>query len=507
MRETMIQRANLNRVARLMGLGAMIAALIALSAALLATGSAKAAGNEPYLVKDILEGIEPSVPTSLTAMNGVLYFRADDGLTGIELWKSDGTEAGTVQVRDIYPGVLGSGQRSNSLTAADELLFFRATDGVHGDELWRSDGSEAGTEMVKDINSATGSDPSWLTVMDGTLFFSASDGQGGSAHGFELWKSDGTDLGTEMVKDIRQDPEPRYSSYPYFLTVVDGTLFFQANDGTTGVELWKSDGTEGGTTLIKDIFPGVDPDSKPNNSLPYWLTEMNGLLYFRADDGVHGDELWTSDGTEAGTTLVKDIYPGSESSTLNDIIAVNGILYFSAAEGSYGIELWRSDGTEAGTWMVKDIWPGATGSEPLNLKGAGSVLYFEAQDGVNGYELWRSDGTEAGTRLAADIYPGSGSSFPSRLTLINDVLFFRATDDIHGYELWRGWEPAGAPRLVADLYPGITSSLSVTAELAAVGDLLFFAADNGAAGIELWALEVPLLDQAIYLPVVLYQAP
>src|SRR5207249_5968447 len=138
-----------------------------------------------------------------------------------------------------------------------------------------------------------------LTVINKTLFFTAYDG----VHGSELWKSDGTESGTVMVKDINPGSS---GSYPYDQTVVKGTLFFTADDGTTGRELWKSDGTEAGTVLVKDILP---EGQFTDGSFPQSLTDANVTLSFSANDGVSGRELGKSDGTAVGTVLVKDINP------------------------------------------------------------------------------------------------------------------------------------------------------------------------------------------------------
>jgi ELWxxDGT repeat protein len=129
---------------------------------------------------------------------------------------------------------------------------------------------------------------------------------------------------------------------------------------------------------------------------------MNGTLFFRANDGVNGDELWRSDGTSAGTTLVKDIVTGSGSSNPSYLANVNGTLFFRANDGVNGYELWQSDGTSAGTTLVKDIR-----SEPAvrirfsDERERDAVL--PRQDGTNGDELWKSDGTSAGTTLVKDI--------------------------------------------------------------------------------------------------------
>jgi ELWxxDGT repeat protein len=209
-------------------------------------------------------------------VNGTLFFRADDGTNGDELWKTDGTELGTVLVKDLRPGAFGS--FPEHMAAVGDTLFFGANDGTNGIELWKSDGTEVGTVLVKDIRSGGDSSPENLININGTLFFTADDG----IHDVELWKSDGTDGGTDIVRDINDGTD----SFPSHLTEVDGVLFFQADDDIDGIELWKSDGTTDGTVLVKNIFPGA------GNSFPSNLINVNGTLFFRADDGTNGIELW-----------------------------------------------------------------------------------------------------------------------------------------------------------------------------------------------------------------------
>jgi len=202
-------------------------------------------------------------------------------------------------VANINPGTRDG--NPTALTAVGGGLFFAADDGTHGTELWHTDGTQAGTALVRDIDPGTDGDyysgPSPLAAVGQTLYFSADDG----THGRELWKSDGTEAGTVLVKDINLDA---YDSDPGSPAVVGDTLFFSARDGVHGSELWTSDGTEGGTVLVKDISSPETPYG------PTSLTEAGGTLFFAADDGVHGQELWTSDGTAAGTALVDDINTG-----------------------------------------------------------------------------------------------------------------------------------------------------------------------------------------------------
>ena len=119
-----------------------------------------------------------------------------------------------------------------------------------------------------------------------------------------------------------------------------GELYFTADDG---VELWKTDGTEAGTVLVKDILPGTA------DSGPFRLAAVGSTLFFVANSGPgdRNQELWKSDGSAAGTVLVEDIRPGEEPSGIDLVTPVNGRLFFVADDGTHGRELWVSDGTEA----------------------------------------------------------------------------------------------------------------------------------------------------------------
>jgi ELWxxDGT repeat protein len=260
-----------------------------------------------------------------------------------------------------------------------------------------------------------------------------------------------------------------------------GRLYFQAEDGTTGNELWTSDGTAAGTVLVTDIRPGTSP------SYPSYLTAMGGRLYFAAEDGTTGNELWTSDGTAAGTVLVKDIVPGTSASNPLSLTAVGGRLYFIADDGTTGHELWTSDGTAAGTVLLKDILPGTSGSNPVNLTDVGSSLYFTANAGTTGDELWTSDGTAAGTVLVKDIRPGMSGASPNFLTDVGGRLYFRASDGTTGNELWTSDGTTAGTVLVTDIRPG--TSGSSPSNLTAVGSSLYFTANDGTTGFELWTLD------------------
>ncbi len=176
-------------------------------------------------------------------------------------------------------------------------------------------------------------------------------------------------------------------SIPSYLTNVNGTLFFAANDGTHGYELWKSDGTSGGTVMVDDI------DTGSGGSTPNELTAVGPTLFFSAKDGTHGTELWKSDGTTGGTAMAADINPGGSSSPTN-LIDMNGMLYFAATTSTFGNELWQSDGTAAGTTQVADIYAGAPSSNPTNFVVVGSNLFFTAKDALHPSRLWMDTSTE-----------------------------------------------------------------------------------------------------------------
>ncbi|HFQ94046.1 MAG TPA: hypothetical protein ENK32_08560, partial [Anaerolineae bacterium] len=190
-----------------------------------------------------------------------------------------------------------------------------------------------------------------------------------------------------LVADINQT---QLGADPYDYVRVGGQIFFSAADDDHGRELWVSDGTITGTQMVKDIKPGLDDGSVSP------LTALNGQLLFTANDGISGSELWLSDGSEGGTILLKDINPGSSVSWIRYVTVFGNTAFFQADDGVNGAELWKTDGTITGTVMVADINPGSADSAPRNFVRMGGYVYFSANDGAHGAELWRTDGTAAG---------------------------------------------------------------------------------------------------------------
>src|SRR5439155_1369383 len=159
-------------------------------------------------------------------------------------------------------------------------------------------------------------------------------------------------------------------------------------------------------TVQADQLTMLTAFGPPRSSNPSGLVDVNGTLFFSADGGVNGSGLWKSDGTPAGTVLIKAIYP-------YELVNVNGTLFFAADDSVNGYELWKSDGTEEGTVLVKEIGVCCARDFPRELVNVNGTLLFTAYDSVNGGELWRSDGTAAGTVLVKDINPGPDGSYPS----------------------------------------------------------------------------------------------
>ena len=437
-----------------------------------------------WMVENIANAATSSFPDRLTAVGNTLFFKATNGQNGFELWKSNGTSSGTVMVKDINSGSLGQATSNpNHLTEMGGTLYFSAMDtSNNGHQLWKSDGTASGTVMVTAINSGGTANPGIHTdgfvVMNNNLYFSADDGP----NGVELWKSDGTASGTVMVKDITSGSAGSFSYTPAVKPVVmNNELYFNANDGNNGYELWKSDGTASGTVMVKDINIGG------SDSFPQHLTVVGNTLYFDANDGTNGNELWKSDGTASGTVMVKDIAPiGTSASSPQYLTGIGNTLYFQATDGTNGIELWKSDGTASGTVMVQDINSGGSGSSPKYLTVVDNTLYFQATDGTNGNELWKSDGTASGTVMVQDIHSSAASSYPQHLTAFGNTLYFQA-DDGYGTELWKSDGTASGTVMVQNIGSG--SGGSLPRYLTAVGNTLYFSATDGTNGYELWALD------------------
>lgn len=252
-------------------------------------------------------------------------------------------------------------------------------------------------------------------------------------------------------------------------------FYFFANDAPgapSNWEMWRTDGSVEGTHKVRATSgPYSDGASF------YMVYHARLGAFFVADDGVHGQELWYTDGSDAGTRLTKDIHPGG-GANIEFPTVMNNVLYFSALTPESGIELWRSDGTESGTYQLLEHAPGECSSWPRPLGVAGKWLYFRATAGCGGASaIWRTDGTAAGTQ---EVFSG-GSTSPA--VVAKDRLFFSVSTE-RGRELWMtGGAPDSAHpvRVAGDTQPVLNGL-----DLWVVGDTVYFIAYGREEGRELY---------------------
>lgn len=400
-------------------------------------------------------GVAPSANIGgITSLgNGSALFTATDTVNGNELWVSDGTTAGTVLVKDIVTGTNGSNSSSFTLLGNGKAVF-TTYDATNGYDLWMTDGTTAGTHLVKSGLGNFGNVylSSFTSLGNGEVLFATNLG---------LWVTDGTTTGTNLLSNIIVGkPIPNSSVVAETSQMItafgNGQALFSAYDSTNGYELWITDGTTAGTHLVKDINAGI------NNSNPQFFTALgNGKVTFSATDENNGTELWLTDGTVDGTSLLKNVNSKGDNSNPQSFATLdNGKVLFSAFDGINGTELWSTDGTAAGTSLVKDISAGITSTVPgfLTSLGNGKVLFKTGfNDLIIGNEnLWVSDGTTIGTNL---LKAATGfSNHSSIISLNNGKAIFAFYDTNNGDELWVTDGTVSGTSLVKDIVPGIGDS-------------------------------------------------
>lgn len=489
----------------------------------LLSGPQAIAVGVPSMVKDLSTNPASSNIAGLIRVGDTVYFVADDGVHGRELWKTNGTPETTVMVKDIRPGAESAWGEYETLVAKElnGVLYFKGDDGIHGNELWMSTGNAAGTALVKDIHPAVGSGLSDLFVFDNHLFFSASDG----THGRELWKTDGEEAGTVLVKDINVSGDSAPTEFFDF----NGILLFSA-DSYDKRQLWKTDGTEAGTDWIKII-------NQRGHSNPQGMALFDGKVFFSASNGPDGTELWTTDGTAENTKMFLDI-SSSGSSYPSNLVAIDGLLYFAAAEFT-GREPWISNGEPtwgAGTRRFASL--GRIGSNPEGFIKYKDEVFFTAKGDLgtpfsdpgtlwktdNTFEntvsiaadipvgaeilirdemlvilankIWTSNGTKEGTVAVSDAFPDVQVGVDGEWAELNGVYITVGFDEDHGNELW-AYDLAGdGPVLLKDIHSGTTGMYyfgngSGDNPFVAINGVGYFAAESGwedpiNVGNELW---------------------
>jgi ELWxxDGT repeat protein len=387
------------------------------------------------LLHDILPGTASSGASDFADAGSEVVFSADGGAKAAKVWRTDGTEAGTVPVpgsEHLYGYDFFSIGRKAVFTLFGGTVF----------QVWATDGTARGTTRLANI---TGVREDWDLIFLGTTtgraYFYTDEGTAG----YRLWTTDGTTAGTRVLGRFPRPPY-LYGNPRGLQFLPNRTALFFISDGAHGMEWWRSDGTVAGTRLLKDACPGSC--SSFGYSLPRPVLVGNEL-FAHLYDPQGGEEPWISDGTEAGTRRIADTCPGKCSSSSYSHFAAGNLEMYSArldGESPDLIDLWRTDGTSSGTFRLVQS---QNAKNFLYLPGValGSQLLFANDDGVHGMELWATDGTLAGTRIVADLDgTDQAGSVPSQITPVGSRVFFVADDGAHGKALW-----------VSDGTPGGTS--------------------------------------------------
>lgn len=354
-------------------------------------------------------------PADFARLGSLSYFRACERVHGCELWQSDGSAAGTVMLADICPGPCSSNPSHLAITYGS-TLYFAADDGEHGIEPWQYRPALIAPRMVDDVNpGADGSSPFGFSSVSSTtlagVFFVATIGDRPDSANAIFRATESTNTVNASVAIA-----PGTLRNIGALVLRDDRFYFRAlsDANGAGTEMWTMHGPTEGTyalTFMRDIFPGVT-GSTIDQITP--VPSLN-LVFFRALDSSGNSELWKTNGTAAGTVLVKEI-SSAGGSFPDELTVLGNRLYFFAndAATSYGNnrELWVSDGTSAGTKNVIELRSGSAGSNPLKLRVLGNRLIFIADNGSSGQEFFSSDGTAAGTALVTDLTPGTAGLSP-----------------------------------------------------------------------------------------------
>ena len=449
------------------------------------------------MVRDIAEGDASSDPQLLTPVGDLLYFSADDG-RGRNLWRTDGTFDGTVFVpafgsftsniqaitsfRDrayfianeflclvgefgvsilLENSAFGQyGLGTELVGLGDQALLFSATARPNlGVEPFTIDVTGEGTKLLKDIRSLGGSSfPLGFYEWQGHLYFSARSVAGSDG---VLWRTDGTEAGTELVSlTVVRDNPPMANTSDKLVVLAEGGLYF-------------SDGTSAGTInvpLPAGLVFGFD-SRQPGRFVG---AGDNVYFYPRSADGF---EVWTSDGTAEGARQLRDIAPGGANSNARDFTSFGGKMYFVADSPLDGTELWVTDGTTQGTISLTDFSTTAVNVPIAELFVDEGEVHFV----VGGSALWRTDGTVQGTRKEADlgfIRAGVGTD---DFFAVGSTLLFIQRDSTSG-DLWKS---DGTPAGTSILFPDI-EDIANTKDVYAWNGATYFAARTDAAGMELW---------------------
>jgi ELWxxDGT repeat protein len=422
------------------------------------------------LIKDINPGSASSTPVALSSVNGELWFLANDGVHGVQPWKSNGTTAGTTSVSTDtsinFPYETGILPFEAHALGSKTFLVGRDSSSTY--RLYSSTGAgltevSSATGPLSIENSIGGPVPSAKApvVFNNAIYVIASDGTN-----LGFWKTDGTVSGTVLASNNSA------IGFAYTLIPTENYLFF---DGGIGANSQVCSINTSNQVVQLTNFPGY-------TNLLLWSAVLNNKLYFLVD-ATAGVQLWQSDGTAAGTSLVKQL-PATGQGAYG-IVATNGKLYIGLV-ANYLTYLYTSDGTPSGTTLFDTLGGEADTSQMVGLNG--NVFFPGPNSSNNSEAIWSSDGTAANTK---SLELSSLQNGPFELTTVGNLLYFIATDAAHGTELWQT-DGTAAGTQVIDINPGPASgaSLSPTAsEILEGGNTLYFTANNGTTGLELYQID------------------
>ncbi len=399
-------------------------------------------------------------------LSGVTWAQYPAGIIDLTSSLSDGDASFALTVENAQ------NQNAKSLlTVWGDKMFFTATSSSKGDELYVTDGTIAGTKMLKDINPGGDGSPRYLTVLGDKIYFQADDG----VNGVELWESDGTEAGTKMIADVYAGSA---SSAPEQLRPLGDKLIFWATTLKSSTDNLKWLHIYDPATGVAELVSEIQARNSGDTWNPYVQVDtVNNVAYFVGQPIGENEEIYRSDGTPSGTYKLIDVTPESlGSSGIQAIYATSfGKVFWrqktprkhaGADSATYaehlGEQLWVSDGTEAGSKMVKHInvtlggdgnGNGSQFANPFEFK---NRIFFRAVDGINGAELWVSDGTSDGTYLVQDHNVGKWDNWLQDFTVYRGKLVLRSGSGggFEGYELFYLDEETETLKLGARGKPG-----------------------------------------------------
>lgn len=457
-------------------------------------------GNLEF-VDDVEETPQKAHIRSLNLLPSAMVFSAFSDSTSQELWYSDGTSAGSGLLKDIYfetnsPPTFVNGSFPDAFTFGEDLLYFSARD-TNGSYFIPhvTDGSNIGTRRIADLwtggPQSSGFNLSNHYFWQGKLYFGGAEPLGGALPiNAELYQYDPDIDSSILLKEI--EPLPfnisGYGSFPQNFEATDSLLFFLAETFDFGQELWSTDGTASGTQLVKDIEPGtIGGYTNPQRGFPFSLVGLDSILIFTAHNRSSGWQLWRSNGSESGTYTLQD---SITSRSIGRLSQVSDRAIFWENRPGQGLILWGTDGTDVGTVVLLDSLPFARNIFPEILYSDSQIAFFTFYSDSLGLELWKTDGTISGTELVKDFVRGTGSSSPSDVTFIGgDQYLFWADDSTGERLLWTTNGTEGGTYMLED-YKLAGQGLFRENQLLLGNGFVYFVAEDKQSGESLFRYDL-----------------